>query len=114
MILSEHTTVVFEAQVVAPAEARPNVRINVALVIVVVATEVTLEACISVYEIVVMRVIKRGSVIVVYGLLTVVICEHKIVMDISELRKHRWFWGVQADVRDIRSPIPTVKGPYVD
>ena len=97
MVLSEDTTVVFKAQIVAFPEARPNVpgtlsfhilfethdthttcsscstrvnlRVDVALVIIVMATEVTLEACISIYEVVVMGVVKARAIVIVDRLL---------------------------------------------
>ena len=48
---------------------RVYLRIDVALVIIVMATEVTLEACISIDKVVVMSVVEGASVVVIYGLL---------------------------------------------
>jgi len=69
MVLSKYAAVVLETQIVALPKARPNIRINVTIMMIVMAPKVALKTGIAVHEIVVVRVIIGTPVVVVDGFL---------------------------------------------
>ena len=69
----------------ANAKAMADVRIDIVVVMVVMATKIILHSVAGVGEEVVVRLVVAGAVIVVDGLLAVVVCDHEVVVDVIVL-----------------------------